>query len=122
MIPNEGSYCEIDPEVVDQWGIPVLRFHFKWSDDEIRMAKHMNESCKAIIEAGGSQVISESGSPQSRYGYLGAGGIAHEVGTVRMGASSRDSVLNGFCQAHDIKNLFITMRVASRLTRIRIRL
>ena len=108
MIPNERSYCEIDPEVVDQWGIPVLRFHFKWSDDEIRMAKHMNENCKAIIEAGGGQVISESGSPQSRYGYLGPGGVAHEVGTVRMGESSKDSVLNGFCQAHDIKNLFVT--------------
>src|SRR3954471_16594523 len=34
MIPNPDSYCEIDPTVVDQWGIPVLRFHFKWGDYE----------------------------------------------------------------------------------------
>jgi choline dehydrogenase-like flavoprotein len=108
MTPNEHSYCEIDPAVVDKWGIPVLRFHFKWNDDEIRMAKHANENCKAIIEAGGGQVISESGSPDQPYGYLGASGVAHEVGTVRMGSSTKDSVLNGFCQAHEVKNLFVT--------------
>src|SRR5215467_8159737 len=36
MIPNANSYCEIDPGVVDQWGIPVLRFHFRWSEHEIK--------------------------------------------------------------------------------------
>src|SRR5438046_2594519 len=39
MIPNQDSYCEIDEDTVDQWGIPVLKFHFKWTDDEILMAK-----------------------------------------------------------------------------------
>ena len=36
MVPNDGCYCEIDPEVVDRWGIPVLRFHWKWSDHELQ--------------------------------------------------------------------------------------
>ena len=31
MIPNDDCYCEIDPNVVDQFGIPVLRFHWKWT-------------------------------------------------------------------------------------------
>ena len=44
MIPNENSYCEIDPDTVDQWGIPVLRFHWQWSENEIKMAKHMQET------------------------------------------------------------------------------
>ena len=35
MVPNEDCYCEIDPDVKDKWGIPVLRFHWKWSDYEI---------------------------------------------------------------------------------------
>ena len=39
MIPNANSYCEIDPTVVDKWGIPVLRFHFKWSDYEIESSE-----------------------------------------------------------------------------------
>ena len=53
MIPNESSYCDIDPDVVDQWGIPVLRFHWKWGDNEIKMAKDMQETFKEIVESGG---------------------------------------------------------------------
>ncbi len=53
MIPNPDSYCEIDPSVVDQWGIPTLRFHFKWNDNEIKMAKDMQETFRAIVEAAG---------------------------------------------------------------------
>ena len=41
MVPNEDCYCEIDPDVKDKWGIPVLRFHWKWSDYEMNQARHM---------------------------------------------------------------------------------
>src|SRR5271167_1565446 len=51
MVPNPDTYCEIDRDVVDRWGIPVLRFHFKWSDYEIRQAKDMQDTFRAIIEA-----------------------------------------------------------------------
>ncbi|HEY8485592.1 MAG TPA: GMC family oxidoreductase, partial [Longimicrobiales bacterium] len=54
MIPNENCYCELDPEVVDQWGIPVLRFHWKWSDYEYNQVKHMQETFRTLIaEMGG---------------------------------------------------------------------
>jgi choline dehydrogenase-like flavoprotein len=108
MLPNERSSCTIDPDVVDQWGIPVLRFNFKWSDNEVRLARDMNQSCRAIVEAAGGQVVSETGSADAPYGFLAAGGVAHEVGTVRMGADPKTSVLNEFCQAHSVKNLFVT--------------
>ena len=64
MIPNEDSYCEIDPNIVDQWGIPVLRFHFKWSQDEILQAKHMQETFKEIIETAGGVVTNSRGRRQ----------------------------------------------------------
>jgi choline dehydrogenase-like flavoprotein len=108
MVPNELSYCEIDPDVVDQWGIPVLRFHFTWSDNDVKMAADMNETFRGIIEAAGGTPVNETGSPSSRWGHLHPGGVAHEVGTVRMGSDAKTSVLNGFCQAHDVKNLFVT--------------
>ena len=55
MIPNEHTYCEIDPNVVDTYGIPVLRFHAKFSDHEINQAKHMQETFREIIhEMGGT--------------------------------------------------------------------
>jgi choline dehydrogenase-like flavoprotein len=108
MIPNEQSYCEIDPDIVDQWGIPVLRFNFAWSDNDINMAADMNETFKAIIEAAGGTPVSSKGSSAGRWGHLNPGGVAHEVGTVRMGSDAKTSVLNGYCQAHDVKNLFVT--------------
>ena len=104
MIPNHFSYCEIDPTRVDRWGIPVLRFHFKWSDYEVDQARHMAETFRALITTGGV-----AGSPSSRdaSGISVGGSIIHEVGTVRMGDDPNRSALNGFCQAHDVDNLFV---------------
>ena len=63
MIPNENSYCEIDPVVKDKWGIPVLRFHWKWSDHETRQAAHMQKTFADIIEAMGGRVTGEGARP-----------------------------------------------------------
>jgi choline dehydrogenase-like flavoprotein len=109
MIPNEHSYCDIDPQVVDQWGIPVLRFHWRWSDNEIRMARDMQETFRSIVEAaGGIYTTKTSPDGQHPYGIADGGVIIHEVGSVRMGEHPSTSVLNQFCQAHDVKNLFVT--------------
>src|SRR5437764_1138308 len=51
MIPNEHSYCEIDPSVKDKWGIPVLRFHWQWSEHELRQAEHMQRTFAEIVDA-----------------------------------------------------------------------
>jgi choline dehydrogenase-like flavoprotein len=137
MIPNEQSYCEIDPDVKDKWGIPVLRFHWQWSDHEVNQVRHMRESFRAILESLGGTILTGRGagggrggrgetpagaagsnqttaqppaSAQTRTGAptMGAGGgIIHEVGCVRMGDDPRTSVLNKFCQAHEVRNLFV---------------
>ena len=109
MIPNEETYCEIDPHVTDEWGIPVLRFHFKWGSNEICMAKDMQETFTSIVEeAGGTYLTKADAIGEFPFGISVGGTILHELGTVRMGASPKGSVLNGFCQAHDVKNLFVT--------------
>jgi choline dehydrogenase-like flavoprotein len=109
MLPNPDTYCEIDTDVVDQWGIPVLRFHFKWSDYELLQAKDMQETFRAIVETmGGEYRTKTSIHGQYPFGIAEGGKIIHEVGTARMGADPKTSVLNGFCQAHDVKNLFVT--------------
>jgi choline dehydrogenase-like flavoprotein len=106
MIPNRDSYCEIDPEVVDEWGIPVLKFHFKWSDDEILMARHARETFREIIETAGGEVLSTFG-PEDNWGISRGGEIIHEVGTTQMGDDRRKSVLNPYCQSWECKNLFV---------------
>ncbi len=106
MIPNNDCWCETDPDTVDRWGIPVLRFHWKWADHEILQAKHMQETFREIIETAGGQVVPPR-EPLRDYGIEAGGRIIHEVGTVRMGSDPKASVLNGYCQAYDVPNLFV---------------
>lgn len=109
MIPNEQSYCDLDPDTVDQWGIPVLRFHWRWGDNEIRMAKDMQETFRAIVESAGGTYLPRKRPDESRpYGIEDGGVIIHELGTARMGINPKTSALNRYCQAHDVKNLFVT--------------
>jgi choline dehydrogenase-like flavoprotein len=107
MIPNADSYCEIDPTVVDKWGIPVLRFHYKWSDYELNQVKHMQETFRAIIQEMGGTPTSAMPTKEEGYGIAAGGRIIHEVGVTRMGKDPSTSVLNSNCQAHDVKNLFV---------------
>ncbi len=94
MVPNPDCYCELDPEVVDKWGIPVLRFHWKWSDYEVKQAKHMQETFRQIIEGMGGKVVGKQPGPEENYDLSVGGEIIHEAGTTRMGDSPATSVLD----------------------------
>ena len=107
MIPNEDSFCEIDPTVKDKWGIPVLRFHWKWSQHEIRQAAHMVQTGAAIIEAMGGRYAVKPATDGSTVIHAG-GNIIHEVGGTIMGAGAKKSVTNQWSQTWDVKNLFVT--------------
>ena len=106
-VAREDNYCEIDPEVVDKYGIPVLRFHTQYSDYEIKQAKHMKETFSEILHSMGA-VITWGGDdgPENNYGLHAPGNIIHEAGTVRMGNDPKKSALNKWAQAHDCKNVF----------------
>ncbi|HEX2536311.1 MAG TPA: GMC family oxidoreductase [Chitinophagaceae bacterium] len=101
------NYCEINPDVVDKYGIPVLRFHYKWASDEINQARHMQETFSRIIRAMGAIPLTPDHGPENMWGLEAPGRIIHEVGTTRMGNDRRKSVLNKWCQAHDCPNLFV---------------
>jgi choline dehydrogenase-like flavoprotein len=105
MIPNPDTYGEIDPNVVDRFGIPVLRFHFKWSDAELKQMLHMEETFSSILETMGGKPIRRRGTPEEKISIGGM--IIHELGTVRMGDNPETSPLNKYCQAHEVKNLFV---------------
>jgi choline dehydrogenase-like flavoprotein len=105
MIPNKDSWCDIDPQKVDAYGIPVLRFHFAWSENEIKQVAHMEQTFRSIIETMGGQVVGTQPDPHRA---ISTGGvIIHEAGTVKMGGDPKTSALNQYCQAHDVKNLFV---------------
>jgi len=107
-IPREDNLCEIDPNVVDKYGIPVLKFNVKWSDYEVKQAKHMKETFKEIMHNMGAVITwGANDDEKNQYGLAKPGEIIHEAGTVRMGSSAKNSALNSWNQAHDCKNLFV---------------
>jgi len=107
-IARKDNYCEIDPTTVDQFGIPVLKFNYKWSELEVKQAKHMQDTFEEIIHnMGGKQLWGGKPGKDSDYGLETPGNIIHEVGTTRMGNDPKTSVTNKFNQLHDVDNVFI---------------
>ena len=107
MIPNEDSFAELDPNVKDKFGIPVLRFHWKWSAARNRTGRAHAEN------RGGNHrrpwAARHPALPQPGDKAIKQGGvIIHEVGGAIMGTDAKNSVTNSFGQCWDMKNLFIT--------------
>jgi len=101
-LPNHNNYVELDKAKVDAWGIPTLKIHSGWSENELALRKDMAISAAEMLAAVGGREIEpfERNDPP--------GFAIHEMGTARMGRDPKSSVLNAFNQAHDVKNLFIT--------------
>ena len=106
-VPTRDNLCAIDPDVVDKYGIPVLKFNVKWSDYEVNQAKHMKETFKEIMHNMGAIITWGDDGAENSYGLESPGKIIHEAGTVRMGDDPRTSALNKYNQGHDCKNLFV---------------
>lgn len=104
MVPNEHCYMEIDKDVKDKWGIPVAKFHWKWSENELNQVRHGLETAKKIF----ANMDADPGElPSPEEAILKGGEIIHEVGTTRMGDDPGTSVTNEWGQTWDCKNLFI---------------
>lgn len=106
-VARKENYCEIDPTTVDQFGIPVLKFNYKWSDLEVKQAKHMQDTFEEILHNMGGEPLGDKPDKDQNYGLLAPGKIIHEVGTTRMGDDPKTSVTNKFQQLHDVDNVFI---------------
>lgn len=105
MVPNAGCYMEIDDAVTDRWGIPVAKFHWKWSEQELNQVRHGLATARDIFKLLGADVPDELPDPAETI--KKGGEIIHEVGTTRMGTSPKDSVTNQWGQAWDCDNLFV---------------
>ncbi len=101
VLARPENYVEIDPDVRDAWGVPVLRINVEWGPNELAMARDAIETQREMFEAAGIEIISERTEP------LPPGWSIHEEGTARMGDDPKKSVLNKFNRCHDVKNLFV---------------
>ena len=105
MLPNEHCYMEVDDTVRDKWGIPVVKFYWRWSEHELNQVAHGMETAEKLFVTMGGRMTSARRTPEEA---LKKGGeIIHEVGTTRMGASPQTSVTNHHGQTWDCKNLLI---------------
>ena len=106
-LPRKENYVELTSET-DAFGIPTLRVTCDWGENELAMRKDMAASAGEMLEAAGMRHVSTYDAYQP--GKLGAepGLGIHEMGTARMGRDPKSSVLNGWNQAHDVPNLFVT--------------
>jgi len=101
-LPDADNRMTLHPTKVDRFGIPLVKFDFRWSDNEANIIEQIQKDAVEMLEAAGAAEI-------SAYNVGKVGGSAiHEMGTARMGRDPADSVLNGYNQAHDVPNLFIT--------------
>jgi choline dehydrogenase-like flavoprotein len=101
VLPRYENYVDLDPKVKDKWGIPVLRFHYRFGDNEKKMAADMTDAAKEMFEMAGMKIINIDKEIQTE------GWSIHELGTSRMGNNPKTSVLNQFQQSHDVKNLLV---------------
>jgi choline dehydrogenase-like flavoprotein len=101
VLARRDNRVSIDPTVRDAWGIPVLRFDYRFGDNELKMAADMADTAEEMLRAVGAENIQVVREP------LTEGWSIHELGTARMGNDPRTSVTNAFGQAHEVKNLFI---------------
>ena len=97
-LPHEANRVEIDPDVVDAWGIPAVRISIAYRENERAMLEDMADAASEMLEAAGGTHIRRRVAPRW---------AAHEVGTARMGTDPKTSVLTSFQQAHDVANLFV---------------
>jgi glucoside 3-dehydrogenase (cytochrome c) catalytic subunit len=100
-LPQFENFCALEPSKVDKWGIPVLRIQMAWHDNERKLMKDLGESAAEMLHAAGAEDVTVSTQATT------PGLATHEVGTARMGADRKTSVLNAFAQAHDVRNLFV---------------
>jgi choline dehydrogenase-like flavoprotein len=101
VLARYENQVALDPVQKDKWGIPVIRFSYTFGDNEKKMCEDMANTAQEMFEAAGFDIIDVDRT------VLTEGWSIHELGTARMGADKRSSVLNQFQQSHDVKNLFV---------------
>lgn len=101
-LARKENYCELDPDRVDAWGIPILRLSAEWGENEKKMWHDGREQAAEMLKAAGATDVKLTGQ------YSIPGFCIHELGTARMGNDARTSVLNKYCQSHDVPNVFVT--------------
>jgi choline dehydrogenase-like flavoprotein len=101
-LPYYENKATLNKDKKDKWGMPTLDIDCEFKANELAMRKDMMNSAAEMLEKAGLKNV-------NTYDSMPAPGFCiHEMGTARMGRDPRTSVLNGFNQMHEVKNVFVT--------------
>jgi choline dehydrogenase-like flavoprotein len=100
-MPQHDNRVELDPKVKDAWGLPAARITNKIHENDLKMGRWIIDHNAEILEAAGAKQVYRV--------YIDriTGNCSHQHGTTRMGNDPKTSVLNKWCQAHEVDNLFV---------------
>lgn len=101
VLPERNNRVTLDPVVRDAWGIPVLKFDYRFGENEKKMIVDMADSLEEMLKTAGAEDIQIGRTP------LPEGWSIHEIGTARMGDDPKTSVTDKYCRLHDVKNVFL---------------
>jgi choline dehydrogenase-like flavoprotein len=102
MLPRFENHVRLDQHKKDKWGIPLLHINCTHSDNELNMQKDMASAAAEMLKISGFQDV------EAYVNDPHPGLCIHEMGTARMGRDPKTSILNGYNQAHEVSNLFVT--------------
>jgi len=102
VLPYRDNRIEIDESIRDDAGIPGVRFHYRWRENENAMFHDMMDVGQEMLKAAGAETLPNKNPKPLEYGHS-----IHYVGTARMGRDAKSSVVNPWNQSHDVKNLFL---------------
>jgi choline dehydrogenase-like flavoprotein len=95
-LPDERNTITLDPDQTDARGLPVARITYEWGENDVKLAAAARDKAAELMSASGARKVR-----------IGLNYGAHAMGSCRMGDNPKKSVVNAFCQSHDVKNLFI---------------
>ncbi len=101
-LPLAENRVRVDGSPVDRYGTPIARIEYAIGDNERKMAEEMYDTAESILRAAKAEIL-----PFERGALDVPGSAIHEHGTCRMGADKKRSALNGFCQMHEVNNVFV---------------
>jgi choline dehydrogenase-like flavoprotein len=98
-LPNDNCFVSLDKTHKDKYGMPVGKLRLEGHPQDIKVGKYIAKKCEKILkEMGAKNIYSSISSAASQN--LVAGGC-------RFGNDPKTSVLNKYCQAHDVQNLYV---------------
>jgi len=100
-MPQHRNRVDLDESVVDAWGLPVARITLKPHRNDLDQGRYLIDRGADVLAASGARSISKV------YADRITGNCSHQHGTVQMGDDPDTSVLDRWCRAHEVRNLYV---------------